>query len=120
MAQRRIDPNNPPNPQWISFQNLRRFSYPSGGNPNAGGVNIEATNWFNAVGRQMYGGLGGNSEIRGFPDDPKPPLPPRAGTIQFATMPPPPPPPPPPGPSNPQAFAIGGSIHSSNRKSFFK
>jgi len=111
-----LDPNNPPNQEWISFHNLHRFSHPPGENPQGGSnINQAATNWYNAVARRMYQGLAVPSEIRGFPHNPKRPPPSRPGTMVIPTM----RHPGPGGPSNPQggAFAHGGFIKS---HSFFK
>lgn len=108
-----FDPNNPPNPEWISYHNLHRFSHPPGENPQGSDINHAATNWYNGVSRRLYQGLAVTSEIRGFPDNPKRPPPPRPGTMVIPIM------RHPGGPSNPQggAFAYGGSIKS---HTFFK
>ena len=121
-----LDENNPPNPEWRSFKYLKQFAKERGTNPQVGRINREATNWYNAIGRKKLQGLWTDIEIVGF-DPSQPEQPPPARRVYHDTLhgfppPPRPPPPPPPSPpsSNPQGFAIGGSIHSSHRKSFFK
>jgi len=109
-----LDENRPPNPEWVSFQYLKQFAKRKGSNSQNADINKEATAWYNAIGRKKLQGLWTDLEIVGFnPSEAlKPPPAPRVyhETIHgFNTE---PPPPPPPG-SNPQAFAIGGSVRPS-------
>jgi hypothetical protein len=106
-----LDENNPPNPEWVSFQYLKQFAKRKGSNTQNADINKEATSWYNAIGRKKLQGLWTDLEIVGFnPSETLKPPPARRvyyETIHgFNTEPPPPPPP----PDNPQAFAVGGLV----------